>query len=496
VALAIVSGWALAALAQADTEPSWIRDFTAGQQAAQAAGKDLLILFTGHGWCQPCEIFDDEVIQDKDFLRAASEKFVLLELDENFGDTPAEKQREADHEALKTRFLSPAVPTIILSASDCVPYAVLGYSLGDGPDKTLERLVAAQAAGRERDKHLAAARRAAPADRAALLNAAIVSVAPLLGPIEERGDDPVLVFYRPQIDEILKLAPPDAEFAQAYRDRLAERDAWLASRAILKKVSDLQQANADRELVDLITHEIGQIADANVRMQLETSRFSALVRLGEFDAAREIVRGLGDQAEDPRVQSHWYDCEAEALVAMDRIDDAAARYDQRIAAAATPRHRVSLLSDKASMLGRHDRLSESLEVWQVCRDAAEPESLDWLSTTAWYARARQQAGHHAEAVALFDAIFLTYQRAREGKVKLPWPFEPNGGQFIMLEAAQSWLELGDLQRAYALVDEAESAIPRLESSTRADEREQAARIKTNVSSMREKLSAARASSRQ
>jgi hypothetical protein len=36
--------------------PVWIRRFDDAQKAAQSEGKDLFIVFTGHGWCHACEL--------------------------------------------------------------------------------------------------------------------------------------------------------------------------------------------------------------------------------------------------------------------------------------------------------------------------------------------------------------------------------------------------------------------------------------------------------
>lgn len=38
--------------------PSWIRDFNEGQRKARAESKDLLVVFTGHGWCASCQDLD------------------------------------------------------------------------------------------------------------------------------------------------------------------------------------------------------------------------------------------------------------------------------------------------------------------------------------------------------------------------------------------------------------------------------------------------------
>jgi hypothetical protein len=55
-------------------------------------------------------------------------------------------------------------------------------------------------ARRDRDFRLAAI--ATGEERAEHLHQGIMAVVGLLGSIEDRGDDPVLVFYKPQVEEI------------------------------------------------------------------------------------------------------------------------------------------------------------------------------------------------------------------------------------------------------------------------------------------------------
>ena len=63
--------------------PPWIRDFNDGQRKARQEKKDLLVVFTGHGWCASCEILDREVFQNARFVRSG-DAFVFVELDFTF----------------------------------------------------------------------------------------------------------------------------------------------------------------------------------------------------------------------------------------------------------------------------------------------------------------------------------------------------------------------------------------------------------------------------
>ncbi len=70
--------------------PSWVRDFSEGLREAQKEEKDLLLVFTGHGWCGQCAVLDREVFHDADFVYETAKSFVFVELDFTFGDSDTE----------------------------------------------------------------------------------------------------------------------------------------------------------------------------------------------------------------------------------------------------------------------------------------------------------------------------------------------------------------------------------------------------------------------
>lgn len=67
---------------------AWIRDLETGKKGAKAAGKDLLLVFPGHGWCPQCEHLDREVFQHSAFVAQARQQFVFVEFDLQFDDSP------------------------------------------------------------------------------------------------------------------------------------------------------------------------------------------------------------------------------------------------------------------------------------------------------------------------------------------------------------------------------------------------------------------------
>lgn len=71
----------------------WLRDMEVAKAQAAAKGQDLLIIFTGRGWCQPCEIFDRRVVQQQEFADGVAPHYVCVEFDMNFGESDEELER-------------------------------------------------------------------------------------------------------------------------------------------------------------------------------------------------------------------------------------------------------------------------------------------------------------------------------------------------------------------------------------------------------------------
>ena len=103
----------------------WIRDLDAAQKLAVDNEQELLIIFTGHGWCQPCEIFDRKVVQQPEFTVGLAEDFVCVEFDMNFGETEEEQEREKLFRSLQKKYLAEGVPTLILADAADQPYCVM-----------------------------------------------------------------------------------------------------------------------------------------------------------------------------------------------------------------------------------------------------------------------------------------------------------------------------------------------------------------------------------
>ena len=453
--------------------PRWIRDVDQGRTQAQAEGKDLFILFTGHGWCAQCEVLDREVFQKDEFVDAAGADYVLVELEFNFGDSPEEKAREKKYREIQRRYLVKAFPTILLADPNGVPYAmIIGYEDGDGPAKTLAAIRAAQAGKQERDRHFRLADTASGMRRIEHLHRGIQSVAERLGSLEDCGDDPVLVFYKSQVDEILKSAGDGCEKIQRqYEVRLRKRDARREQEAVFAKLKEFDAARDYQGAIDYIGDTLKTTEDPGTRWRLERSRQVYLEWDDQHEKALANVRRLLRRPDLPeKYREYLIEREPYNLFKLGRIDEGLTLYDRLIAEEKDRDKRLSLLSSKAQMILGRNRPRQSIAVWEVYREAAKPGTEDWFTATALLGRQHAKLGEHRKALALFEE-FLAYD-------KLP---------HVMLDAAGSHIALGEHAKARELIERVEREAASLEQSERKSDRDTAEQLKKWAAKLREKV---------
>jgi len=118
----------------------WMTDFAAAKKKAAAENKDLLVEFTGSDWCPPCKMLNKNVFSKPEFVKNASEKFVLVAL-----DFPNEKQLPAAEKAQNDKLIAlygvQSFPTVLLCDASGMPYAANGFQPG-GPTEYLAALTA------------------------------------------------------------------------------------------------------------------------------------------------------------------------------------------------------------------------------------------------------------------------------------------------------------------------------------------------------------------
>lgn len=105
---------ALTASAFASTPKGWLTDLDKAIAQAKAENKSVLVEFTGSDWCPPCIAMRKNVFSKKEFVDAASKKFVLVELDFPKGD----KELSEKNQPLAEKFKIEGFPTVVLLDSE------------------------------------------------------------------------------------------------------------------------------------------------------------------------------------------------------------------------------------------------------------------------------------------------------------------------------------------------------------------------------------------
>ena len=105
---------ALSASAFASTPEGWSTDLEKAFKQAKEEKKSVLVEFTGSDWCPPCIAMRKNVFSKPEFVKAASKKYILVELDFPNGDKELKKKNEPYAEKYKIE----AFPTVILFNSE------------------------------------------------------------------------------------------------------------------------------------------------------------------------------------------------------------------------------------------------------------------------------------------------------------------------------------------------------------------------------------------
>ena len=82
-------------------EHGWILYYDAAVKEAKSSGKPLVCLFTGSDWCQPCMMFERDVLSQKFFLDYAKENLVLF-----MADFPRRKSIDSTLKAYNQELMS------------------------------------------------------------------------------------------------------------------------------------------------------------------------------------------------------------------------------------------------------------------------------------------------------------------------------------------------------------------------------------------------------
>jgi thioredoxin-related protein len=105
---------ALTATAFAATLDGWSADLDKALEKAKAEKKFVLVEFTGSDWCPPCIAMRKNVFSKKEFVTAASKKFILVGIDFPKGD----KELSEKNQPLAEKYQIEEFPTVILLDSE------------------------------------------------------------------------------------------------------------------------------------------------------------------------------------------------------------------------------------------------------------------------------------------------------------------------------------------------------------------------------------------
>ena len=459
--------------------PDWLRDIHEAKRVAAKDGKDLFITFTGHGWCQPCELMDREVFRKPAFVDAASKTYVFVELDFNFEDNAEGARRAAELNALKTAYLVTAFPTVVLADASGSVYAFLtGYDARLDVTAYLRELESAQRAKAKRDELLKAAVGKTGDSRAALLDEAITCIEPLLGSFDDRDDDPLLHFYGPVVDEVLALlasTDTNKELSDKYRARRKRSDEWVLKKALFAKIDEFVSRRDYAGAISSIEKSLEATEDTQIRWELEDKKQVYLEWSERWeDALANCRRLLAIKSLTDAKRENLLDRESVNLFKSGRIDEALEHIDRRVATADSALARNRALYLKAQLLYGRDRIADSIDAWRIFRASTKRGTDDWLDATVLLGRELSRDGRHADALALFN------EALREDR-----------STWILLDAAESCIGLNDRETAMSLIQEARSLNSKLLNSEKVGERDMYNRVEARIDGLKEMASGKR-----
>ncbi len=265
---------------------------------------------------------------------------------------------------------------------------------------------------------------------------------------EREDDDPILVFYKDEIEQIRSLdADGSLQLRELYDQRAAVRDEYRRREALF---AELNQYNAKEEWSKAIAHldrALNEITDPPTRYRLKERRCSYL----EFNNQHaEAFAGFRELQQDPNCpadeRKQLVRDEGRNLNFLGRLDEALALYDREIAAAVDrPKDRLYFLDWKMNLLLGADRDADAIAACRAVQAAVPPDSKTWAQATANLAWTYEHASQYKEAIAAYRAANPFWQK--------------RGDAFGLLAIARLQHKLGDDASARKSLDEFAAAIP-------------------------------------
>jgi thioredoxin-related protein len=478
-----VSGQLPAVKSERETKPDaksvkadvpWFRDLDQAKKLAKASGKDLLLLFTGTGWCQHCIELDQQVLHEPGFVEPAGKDFVFVELDFTFGGSLSDKAREAQLRKLEKQFLVTGMPTMVLADADGLPYRfITGYMSGSGVKTVMFLIRLGRAAKAVRDSLLNNAKQLTGDEHAEKLHNAISAVEPFLGSMEERGGDAVLTFYKEQVADILRSSSVGSSLRKRYESRIANAKEWHAREAVFARLNEFDTRKDFPKAIEYIASALETNQDKSMRWRLERARQVYLEWLGKYDEALINARRLQKLPDlSDKDRKYLVDRECFNLFNLERIDEGIALYDREIVAASgNLKERRRLLWWKAELMVTHRAPTDKgIQACLEYRQACALKSDEWWTASYLLAREYQAAGQYQQELKLLDELIATEKR--------PW---------CLLMASESHLALGQAEQAKAQIVHAKKAVAALARSEKKTDRDAAAHFEPRIAALEKRI---------
>lgn len=443
-------------------ELQWMRRLDEAKQVAIKQDKDLLVNFTGTEWCYACIMLERTVLCKPEFA-ATAEEFVFVKI-----DFPIDRDKLGELKPLYDKWLKEclvdSIPTIVLADADGRPYAYQGYNADLTAPDYVTRLKSYKRAREARDRHFAAARDLTGAARARDLHAGIEAVAPALGSLEVRQDDPVLTLYANEVEQITRLDADNAQGLHAkYNARIAARDAYRRREEVFKELDKLKKEEDWPEAIAYLDKQLRAVNDGAIRWRLEQRRMQYLEWSKQYEQALESVRWLVADSHCPEDRRNRLQInEGKLLFQLGRVDEGVVCFDRWIAAGKEfPVARLELLGWKCSQLATTGRHGQTIEACRNYRAATERHSLKWEQATTSLAYALECAEQFQESLAIWQEQLDHYRN-----------FESQQGVYVLpqtlISIARVLHKAAQNEDARKALDEAEESIPA--ELSRADDR--------------------------
>jgi hypothetical protein len=282
-----------------------------------------------------------------------------------------------------------------------------------------------------------------------------------------------------------------SEIQAFYRKRSDARTEWLRNNRFWNTIAELRQSSKFEEGLELLTQKLESESSPERRLRLEQTLIDFLVALKRHDQAiAQIDAMLSAGQKDERTTRRLWEQKVKILAYhAERKADAYTTVDQWISASpAGSRALLDALELKGMMLWEDKPSSAAaIKAWDTFRDAAEPDTFEYLTANAYLARCELAAGHPARAAELWDEILSVLERQRDGKVDIRWPWSWDGAPGVMIQAAEAHAAAKNFDAARELLNRADAEIEKKAQSDKKSDQGDVAWLRERLKAVRQSI---------